>query len=370
MTAVQGLPEPVLIVGTGLLGTSIGLALRARGVAVLLSDSSPAALSLARDLGAGEIQRADSPSPALVVIATPPDVAGAAVVAALASYPEALVTDVASVKEPIEQEVVRGARAQDAARYIGSHPMAGRERSGAAAADLDLFHGRTWVVCAHEGNSAEAVGAIRTLAIALGATPYEMPAADHDDAVAVVSHFPQLMASLTAAQLGDVAVDALNLAGQGLRDTTRIAASDPMLWAAILRANARAVLPHARAASEQLARVVAALQTAANDGAAAQGVTGALADLVERGRTGAALIPGKHGGAARRYAEVVVLVPDEPGQLGKLFGEAGAAGVNIEDFRMEHSAGAKLGVATIAVLPTRAADLVHHLEARGWRVMS
>lgn len=364
---VPGLPEPVLIVGTGLLGTSIGLALREYGVEVYLSDTSPGAARLARDMGAGDLVSAAAPTPGLVVVATPPDVTAAAVIEAL-KFDGAFVTDVASVKGPIEAEVRRAA-GPDASRYVGSHPMAGRERSGAAAADADLFRGRTWVICAHDGAAAEASDAMRALAGAVGGLPYEMPAGEHDSAVAAVSHLPQLMASLTAAQLDSLHGDALSLAGQGLRDTTRIAASDPMLWSAILAANAAAVLPHAEAALAQFEEIVAALRTAAGEGAHAVGVTGAFARLIEQGRTGVSRIPGKHGGAARRYAEVTVLVPDTPGQLGRLFGEVGEAGVNVEDFRMEHSAGANYGVATIFVVPSRELELADYLEAHGWRVM-
>ncbi len=372
---MAALPGPVLVVGTGLLGTSIGLALREHGVEVLLRDTSPAAAHLARDMGAGRLAGAEAGEPAplagpvLVVVATPPDVVVPTVLGALEEYPDAVVTDVASVKGRIEEAVLAGA-GEAGSRYVGSHPMAGREKSGAAAADADLFHGRTWVVCARDGVARGGVTLVRALASAVGAVPVTMAAAEHDDAVAVVSHLPQVMASLTAARLDAVPGDALSLAGQGLRDTTRIAASDPMLWSQILTANAAAVLPHAEAAREQLDALVEALRRAAEEGVGAPGVMGTFAGVIERGRDGVTRIPGKHGGAARRYAEVTVLVPDRPGQLGRLFGEVGEAGVNIEDFRMEHSAGAKLGVATLLVLPARQIELTEHLESHGWRVMT
>ncbi|HZK05638.1 MAG TPA: prephenate dehydrogenase [Actinomycetaceae bacterium] len=368
MAPLGVLPARVLIIGSGLLGASLGLALREHEVEVWLSDTSPAALHLARDLGAGSVMTDRTDSPELVVVATPPDVVVPTVIAAFETYPGALVTDVASVKGPIESDVL-GAAGDDGARYIGSHPMAGRERSGAAAADADLFHGRTWVICPHDGMVSGAVGTVRAVATAVGALPLEMAAAEHDDAVAAVSHLPQLMSSLTAAGLGSVRAEALGLAGQGLRDTTRIAASDPMMWSAILSANAAAVLPHAEAARDQLDAVVEALRLAADRGVEAEGVMGTFAGVIERGRDGVSRIPGKHGGAARRYAEVTVLIPDRPGQLGRLFGDVGDAGVNIEDFRIEHSAGAKQGVATLLVVPARAAGLIEHLEAQEWQVM-
>nr|NLD41694.1 prephenate dehydrogenase [Actinomycetales bacterium] len=374
MVAMAALPGPVLVVGTGLLGTSMGLALREHGVEVLLRDTSPAAAHLARDMGAGRLaglaagEPAPVAHPVLVVVATPPDVVVPTVLAALEEYPAAVVTDVASVKGSVEAAVLAAA-GTEGPRYVGSHPMAGREKSGAAAADADLFHGRTWVICTRDDVVRGGVAMVRALATTVGAVPLAMPAEEHDVAVAVVSHLPQIMASLAAARLDAVPGDALSLAGQGLRDTTRIAASDPMLWAKILSANATAVLPHASAVRDQMSELVEALERAARDGVGSEGVMGTFARAIHRGRDGVSRIPGKHGGAARRYAEVTVLVPDKPGQLGRLFGEVGEAGVNIEDFRMEHSAGAKLGVATLSVVPARQVELTEHLENQGWRVM-
>lgn len=366
MTATP-VPSPVLVVGAGLLGASVGLALTAEGVRVILRDISPATLHLARDLGAGELE-GDDDGVRLVVVATPPDVAVGEVLRALREHPNAYVTDVASVKGRVQRWICDEA-GEDAARYVGSHPMAGRERSGPAAADADLFQGRTWVICAHETTDAEAVRAVRDLALAVGALPRVMDADVHDAAVAAVSHLPQLMASVTAAQLTDVPDDQLSLAGQGIRDVTRIAASDPMMWSAIFAGNAEAILPHVEAAAASLQDVAEALRSASEGGGGARGVMGVLAGAVEDGRVGVARIPGKHGGAARRYAKITVFVPDKPGELGRLFNEVGEAGINIEDVQLEHAAGAKLGLATIAVLPARAAEFVSHLESRGWRVM-
>lgn len=359
---------PVLIVGTGLLGTSLGLALREHDVEVGLENRSPSSLHLARDLGAGVPAPAGF-RPALVVVATPPDVIVPHVVAALRAYPDAVVTDVASVKGGLASEVASEAGGR-VARYVGSHPMAGRERSGAAAADSDLFQGRTWVICPHGAAASDAVAAVRRLAITVGSLPVVMDPRDHDAAVAAVSHLPQLVASLTATRLADLPGEALALAGQGVRDVTRIAASDPMMWSAIFAANAAAVLPHARALLGSLSEVVNALEAAASEGPGAAGVMKAFAGVVEAGRRGVARIPGKHGGVARRYAEVTVFVPDKPGELGRLFAEIGDAGINIEDLRLEHAAGAKLGVATLSVLPARAGELSAHLEELGWRVMA
>lgn len=371
---------PVLVVGTGLLGTSLALALTAAGIQVQLSDTSPTSLALARDMGAGRVRAGGDAEPRMIVVATPPDVAASVVVRELDAHPGAVVTDVASVKNRVAAEV-RAHGGEGARRYVGSHPMAGRERSGAAAADSDLFAGRPWVVVG-EGADPEAVLRVRNLAVDVGATPVAMGAAEHDAAVAAVSHVPQLLSSLLAARLEDLPESALALAGQGLRDTTRIAASDPRLWSAIVVGNAGPVAELLRAVRDDLDILItgvgpAALppdspEYAAPGGAEtiAPGAVGAVTDVMSRGNTGRARIPGKHGGAPRRYAVVQVLVPDSAGELGRLFSDVGAVGVNIEDFSLEHSAGQSAGLAMLFVLPAAAQSLQEALDARGWRVVA
>ena len=371
---------PVLIIGTGLLGTSLALALRTADVEVQLSDTSPTSLALARDMGAGTPHDKHSPEPQIVVVATPPDVTADVVVAQLSAHPNAVVTDVASVKERVVAEV-RARAGAEARRYVGSHPMAGRERSGAGSADSDLFAGRPWVVVGQDSDP-EAELAIRNLAVDVGATPVRMGASEHDAAVAAVSHMPQLIASLVAARLEELGESALALSGQGLRDVTRIAASDPRLWSAIVVGNAGPVADLLRRISDDLSALITGVEAAACDsggpeftapGAAstiAPGAVGAVTDVMTRGNAGRARIPGKHGGAPRRYAEVQVLVPDAAGELGRLFSDVGAAGVNIEDFSLEHSAGQSAGIALISVLPAAAQGLEEALDAKGWRVVA
>lgn len=360
------------VVGSGLLGASIGLALTRAGVAVTLEDASPAAAALARDVGAGEL--GDGVGAVVVVVAVPPDVTADVVQAALRNHPGAVVTDVASVKAIVLRElaaaVADGAiQAADLARYVGSHPMAGRERSGAAAADPDLFAGRPWVVVPHAGSAPAAVLTVRNLAVDLGATPVRMDPREHDEAVAAVSHVPQVIASVLAARLLDASDSALALAGQGLRDTTRIAASDPRLWGAILVGNAGPVADLLAAARDDLTDLEQALRGAAVQGPLAPGAMAAAARAVDRGNLGVSRIPGKHGGAQRSYAEVAVLVPDRPGQLGRLFADVGEMDVNIEDFAMEHAPQQKVGLATLSVVPEDAERLVAGLEERSWRVV-
>jgi prephenate dehydrogenase len=331
---------------------------------VSLVDPSPTAARLARDLEAGEIASDPSDVPDLVVVAAPPDVAAQVVVAELGRWPEAVVTDVASVKGAVADAVRDGGG--DLTRYVGSHPMAGREKSGAGAARGDLFDGRAWVVVPTETSRADAVDLVRQAATAVGSAVSVMGAAEHDAAVAVVSHMPQLAASLVAGRLREVSDPAVALAGQGLRDVTRIAASDPRLWTQILAGNAAAVRDVLTALRHDLDEVIGALDQL-SDGDS-RGALEVVNRTVGNGNVGVARIPGKHGAAPTAYATVVVVVPDTPGALGRLFTDMGEAGVNLEDLRLEHGLGQPFGLAEVAVVPSSLDRLLAALDERGWRV--
>ena len=355
---VQG---TVRIVGAGLLGASIGHALAARGVDVALDDTSPAQLRLAVDYGAGRAA-ADADDPSLVVVAVPPDVTAAVIERELARYPRAVVTDVASVKlEPLRALRARGV---DLTHYIGSHPLAGRERGGAISARADLFVGRPWVVCRDAETPSADLALVEGLALDLGATPIEMTPEDHDRGVALVSHVPQLVASLLAGRFVDAPDGSLGLAGQGVRDTTRIAASAPELWVQILGANAAPVVDVLDEIAADLTAVADALREPE-----APGARRTVADTIRRGNDGVERLPGKHG-QNRRFEQVVVMVDDTPGQLGRLFGELGDLDVNVEDLRLEHSPGAQFGLAEISVVPSAVRRAIDGLESRGWKIAS
>jgi prephenate dehydrogenase len=193
----------------------------------------------------------------------------------------------------------------------------------------------------------------------------------HDEAVAVISHVPQIAASLVAARLQDADPAALDLAGQGLRDVTRIAAGDPGLWTSILAANARAVLPALQALRGDLDAVITALEQAAaaqrHDDIGA-GALGALAAAIAAGNAGVSRIPGKHGGVRKAYDVVTVLVPDAPGELARLLADVGAAGINLEELDIEHAPRQPVGLAAISVLRGLGTELEAELTGRGWRV--
>jgi len=295
------------------------------------------------------------------VVCVPPDVTADIVARELAAFPDAIVTDVASVKlAPLTELRERGA---DVSRYIGSHPLAGRERGGPLAGRADLFIGRPWVVAAHDEISYQRATAIDDLILDLGATLVEMSPEEHDRGVALVSHVPQVVSTLMARRLTDAPASALNLAGQGLRDVTRVAASDPELWVQILGANPAPVREILVALRDDLDRFIGALADPAAPGARRQ-----VAEEIAGGNTGVARLPGKHG-QDRRYASLTVMVDDTPGQLARLFAEIGEVGVNLEDLRLEHSPGAQIGLAEISILPEAVSRLTTELAARGWRIV-
>jgi prephenate dehydrogenase len=351
----------VAVVGTGLIGTSVALALREKGSQVWLTDSDPAAARLAADLGAGELLHKGVTAD-VAVIAVPPAAVAVTLAAAQARNMARCYTDVASVKQlPVAQARAAGC---DLTCFVPGHPLAGREKHGPAAARADLFLGRTWALCPEPETSAQATETVTDLVRACGAVPLRTDAAAHDRWVALISHAPHLVAAAMAARLEAAPAQALDLTGQGLRDVTRIAAGDTALWAQILTANAAPV-------AEVLAAVAADLAEAART--LAQEAEGedpekTVATLLDRGQAGVARIPGKHGGAPRPFAVVQVVIPDQPGELARLFQASGAAGVNIEDVRIEHSPGLPVGVAELSVRPAEAGTLLDALEAGGWPV--
>lgn len=360
--------QPVLIVGTGLLGTSIGLGLRAAGVEVLLTDPSPSAQAVAEDIGAGRSLTADH-QPGTVIVAAPPDVTGDEIINALQRWSEAVVLDIASVKTAIANhlaEAISDGRitSQDARRYIGTHPMAGRERSGPVAARGELFTAAPWVLCKTPATPQYVIDVASDVARLLGATIYHMSAEEHDAAVAQISHLPQIAASLLASRLQDTSAQALQLAGNGLRDTTRIAASDASLWVQILTANADQILPELYGMKADLDRLINTLNAPYATGSRLD-----VAQLMDEGNRGQARIPGKHGGPAQSFALVTVLIDDTPGAMVSALQAVAEAGVNVEDLRMEHSSGYQVGMLEISVVPGHKKHLVASLTALGWKVL-
>jgi prephenate dehydrogenase len=382
-------PARAVVIGTGLIGTSVALALRRAGAAVWLADTDPAAAQLAADIGAGTVlpgggipgtDRPLSVPPGgradVALLAVPPGSVAATLASAQTPGIARFYTDVASVKRlPMAQAQAMGC---DLASFVPGHPLSGRERSGPAAARADLFLGRPWVICPGPVTQPEGVAAVEALARTCGAEPVLASAADHDRWVALVSHAPHVVSAAMAARLAAAADGALALAGPGLRDVTRIAAGDTGLWTQILAANAGPVSEVLAAVAGDLAAAAEALADTARPGGlpaavpTKAGLAGpelkALMALLDQGSAGVARIPGKRGAPARAESIVQVVIPDRAGELARLFQAAGAAGINIEDIGIEHSPGMPVGVAELTVHPDAVAALTEALAANGWPV--
>jgi len=356
---VTGAPArpTTVIIGAGLVGASVGCALTAAGWPVHLVDAKASHARVAAELGAGTAEPADAERVGLVVAAVPPRVLPDVIATALRNYPNATVTDVGSVKAGVLNALWDSE--PDLARYVGSHPMAGSQHSGPMTARADLFVDRTWVITPHRRSDPAAITLIRTVVDACHARPLIMDVDDHDAAVARVSHLPHLMSVLTAGRLNDIPDEDLLLAGQGLRDVTRIAGSDPDLWQQILGANAGAVLAELRQVHDQLQVLIKALEQPEGDD---------LKQLLAHGVSGTRRIPGKHGRAAVAYSRIVVQIPDEPGALGRLFALVGESGVNVEDIAIEHDQVREVGYLSLSVHPDTEAELIAAITANGWTV--
>jgi len=275
-----------VVIGTGLIGTSVALAARRAGVTVYLADQDASIARAAAALGAG-LATAPGERVDLAVVAVPPGQVAPVLARAQADGLASAYTDVASVKGEPEREVLL--MAPDPARYVGGHPMAGRERSGPASANL--FDGRSWALTPSALTDHDVLECGVELVRRCGAEPVTLPSAEHDEVVALTSHVPHLVASLMAARLAEVPGASLRLAGAGLRDVTRIAGGDPELWADIVRANAPAVARVVRDMRMDMDRLTLALEGLAG----VSDRTGALAvvtELLARGAAGAGRMAG------------------------------------------------------------------------------
>ena len=345
----------VRIVGSGLIGSSIGLALRAHGISVTMVDKDSAAQALAIDLMGGATA---SPSKDLevdlVLIATPASSIIEVIEVEYTLNFNSTFMDVSSIKSKPKSDI--SSSSLPTSRFLPSHPMAGREIGGPESARGDLFQGCIW---AYDPKGVEE----RSLSLGLelitlcGASPLSIASSEHDQAVALASHLPQAVSTLLARQLMSAKDAHLDLAGGGLRDTTRIAASSPALWSEILSSNAAALRPLLSNLQDDLSALIENLEDPSY-----------LSTFMEAGNQGRARIPGKHGGASRSYTYLPVVIEDKPGQLAALFEECAEAGVNVEDLTIEHSPEQFTGLITLALSSDDAVKLFSHLEGNGWKV--
>jgi prephenate dehydrogenase len=363
VTAEPAATNRVAVVGTGLIGASIGLALRNAAVEVRGFDHDADRLTRAKELGAIDeavATLADAVAGAdVVIVAVPVDGVAPVVIEALDAG-VAAVTDVASVKAPVVDEVER-ARPELAARFVGGHPMAGSEQDGPDGAEPDLFVGATWVLTPTQRTDSAAFNRVRALVALLGAEIVAVAPDHHDALVAVVSHVPQLAATTlmdVAATTGEQHRTLLRLAAGGFRDMTRIAAGHPGIWPDICVANRDAIVAALDDYVGALGRV---------RGLVATSDRGGLLDVLERARAARRSLPvGAPTGEG--MVELRIPVPDRPGVLADVTTLAGERGINIADLEIAHSVEGGGGVMVLVV--STHADLdgfEDALMARGYR---
>ena len=337
----------LVVIGAGLIGTSIALGAKRAGAEVELIDEDGRAQNLANDL----VESTVIADPSIVVIATPTSALKPVLLKYKSLYPKSTFIDIGSTKTKVKVEVQTDS--QLSKRFCPTHPMAGRELDGAEAAQSDLFVGKSWIITPLEETSSKSVDDAKDLIEALGARVITMTPEDHDAAVAAVSHLPQIISSLLAAQLEDKGAEHLALAGSGVLDTTRIAGSNPELWREILNLNREALLPLLKDFQKDLSTLIDTYD---------------VQSVLERGRRGRQSLPGKHRSASRNYTFLPVVLEDKPNQLAALFDECAKANVNVEDITIEHSPEQETGLVLLALSAINADVLQKHLADSGWRV--
>jgi prephenate dehydrogenase len=344
-----------VVVGTGLIGGSLGMGLRARGWHVSGTDADPAIARRAVAMGALD-RVGDDPDAEVVLVATPVGAAPALARAALAvpgRRPDVVVSDVGGVKAAVVGAV-------DHPRFVGGHPMAGSEQSGLAGADPDLFVGATWVLTPDASTDPAALAAMAAVVTLLGADVVTLSAADHDRMVAVVSHVPHLVAATlmnAAAQRAEQEGALLQLAAGGFRDMTRVAAGHPGIWPDICEDNATAIV----GALDHLLEDLAAMRQRV-----AAGDRAGLLAVLERASSARRALPAR---ATRpdRLAELRVPVPDREGVLAEFTSLAAELGINIYNVEIAHSAEGPRGVLVLVVDTAEAPRLHDAVVAKGHR---
>ncbi|MDE3206043.1 MAG: prephenate dehydrogenase [Acidobacteriota bacterium] len=340
------------IIGTGLIGGSIGAALRRQGWWVTGHDLDPARSARAVELGAADRSGLD-PDADVVFVAVPAGAVPDAATEALHRHPGAVVTDVAGVKSPV-------VRAVTDPRFVGGHPMAGSEQEGVEGSDAEMFEGATWVLTPEPHTDPVAFTTVRSAVTGIGANVVELPARRHDDLVAMVSHVPHLTAATLMNLAADTALEhatLLRLAAGGFRDMTRIAAGEASIWPDVCAENRDGILEVLDRLLDALARVRDLVAGRDRD---------ALLVLLERARHARVNLPA--GVASPEEAvELRVPVPDRPGVLAEVTTLLGEMGVNIYDLEIAHSAEGERGVLVMIVDRAAAGAVRQALHERDYR---
>ena len=351
------------IVGTGLIGASVGLAAKRRGASVAGFDADRATGEAAMERGAvdelGETLDDALGGAELAVVAVPVGELAGQVRAVLAAGGESCtVTDVGSTKAAV------CAAADGSPRFIGGHPVCGSEARGPEHASAGLFDGATWFLSPLAQTEPERYRLVHGFVGELGATPVAVDPVAHDRLVALTSHLPHVLANLLVNQAGATRIDGhepLSSAGGSLRDMTRVAGANPRIWVDIFLENAgplRAALSEHRRGLEQ---VEAALDS---------GDAGFLARWIgEAALNRRGMIAEAYGDAGELH-RLRVHVPDRPGVLAGITQALGAERINIEDFELQHVSPERGGTLAVLVAGEEEAERASALlEAQGYGVV-
>ena len=347
----------VALVGVGLIGGSVGMAARRRlGAHVVGWNRSPAPLEVALQRGAideavtdiDEIGSADIAIAGVAVDALP-----AAVRSLCAALPDAVVTDVGSTKGALVEAI-------EHPNFIGGHPLAGAESTGVAHAREDLFQNATWYLTPRDATAGVLYERLARFVAGLGAVPTAIAPHDHDRLMAAVSHLPHVVANLLVAQATDaLGGETLPATGPSFRDATRVAGTNPPLWAQIYSANRAALGAQIDDLVRRLGEVRGLLDADA-DGAALAAWQGAAGTqrraLLEAGLAGG-------GGAAR---EIRAEVPNRPGVVAQIALALGRAGINISDMSLAPEADNRTGVVALWLSPDDAERAIGLVAALGY----
>ncbi len=342
----------VHIIGCGLIGTSIALSLNKSGYTVTIEDLNSDHVRQALRMGLPKATAVKQLQPQIIFICVPPSAAAKTLNEAFRDNQGALLIDVSSVRNSILAEL--DAELIQSGLVMGAHPMAGREVAGPGAARADLFQDRIWVLTQ---GSAQSQAQASQLISDMGGSVVTMNPEDHDRAVALISHVPQLLSSTLAAQLLEADQSDLSISGSGLADAIRIAGSDPRLWGDIVQGNAAEISRVLRKVSAELAELSTALEMDDRE---------RIESTLRAGNEGKLRIPGKHGTGQDRFESVNVMISDQPGALAELFSGVGTLSINLEDVRIEHVMGAPSGIVQLFVPAGQSEGLEQGLQDRGF----
>ncbi len=354
-----------VIIGTGMIGTSIGLSLRKRGIDTYLMDVSPVALRISEAVGAGTTEEPPE-TVDLAVVAVPPAHVAPVVASHQSRGTARCYVDVAGVKVSPRRELQE--LGCDLAGVVGGHPLVGRPGSGPLAAQADLFDGRPWALVPAVETEASALNCALELVAACGAIPVVLDAEAHDRAVALGTLVPHVVLSLAAARLTEADRTTLRLLGGAWSEMPQLIGVDSATsWTQALAANPAPVVRELEELSQDLTALLETLRAIADGSRSAADADSHLSEFIQRGIDGCNRIPGRYGiPAETELADIAVVVEDRPTELARLFSDVASAGVVMHGIDISPRPVGLDRRVTISVTPSKAADLLHELRRRKW----